>query len=233
MNRILCVGDGFAHGHIWPEWPQILQALIPARLIETVSGIGAGNEFLVSGLLDREPDRDTVIFQWAPADRFDKIIQDQDWEDLASSDPIYGENFYDLSGARWWLSSASQSTEIRHYHRYYVQSKQSLRRLQDQHKLVQGFLISRGCEYVAVSTREQDMFSREGRFQSVRGSEVQPSPPVHLAYLEEIILPQLSIDIDSSRINRLKRALNNTEWQPYHPDRAEIWQEMVRGLDTG
>ena len=233
MNRIVCVGDGFAHGHIWPEWPQILQALVPTRTIKTVSGIGAGNEFLVRGLLDLEPDRDTVIFQWAQADRFDKIIQDQDWEDLASSDPIYGENFYDLSGDRWWLSSASQSKEIRHYHRYYVQSRQSLRRLQDQRKLVQGFLISRACEYVVVSTQHQYMFSREHRFKSVRGSEVQPSPPVHLAYLEEIILPQLQLEVDSTRLERLRQALGDTDWQPYHPDREEFWREMVSDLDTG
>lgn len=233
MDRILCVGDGFAHGHIWPEWPQILQAMIPSRTTELVSGIGAGNEFLVSGLLDQEPNKDLVIFQWAQADRFDKIVQDQDWEDLARSDPVYGENFYDRAGDRWWLSSASGLKEIQHYHRYFVQTRQSLRRLRDQQKLVEGFLISRGCEYVAVSTLEQHMFSREDRFHSMRGNEIQPSPPVHLAYLEEIILPRLSIDIDSSRTNRLKQALNNIEWQPYHPDRAEIWREIVSGLDTG
>jgi hypothetical protein len=47
MKKIFCFGDGFATGHIWPEWPQILQALVPNCQVVVTAGIGAGSEFLV------------------------------------------------------------------------------------------------------------------------------------------------------------------------------------------
>ena len=52
MQKIFCFGDGFATGHIWPEWPQILQTLLPDKQIINTAGIGAGAEFLVSGFAD-------------------------------------------------------------------------------------------------------------------------------------------------------------------------------------
>ena len=45
MNKIFCFGDGFATGHIWPEWPQILQELAPQYQVINTAGIGAGSEF--------------------------------------------------------------------------------------------------------------------------------------------------------------------------------------------
>jgi len=55
MDTIFCFGDGFATGHLWPEWPQILQALLPNYTVITTAGIGAGDEFLVSGFVDHVP----------------------------------------------------------------------------------------------------------------------------------------------------------------------------------
>ena len=225
------MGDGFAHGHIWPEWPQILQALIPTVPITVLSGIGAGNEFLVSSLLSAEPDQDIVILQWAQADRFDKIVQDRPWEEIARDDTIYGGNFYNLDGDRWWLSSGSQASEIQRYHSFFVQSRQCSRRLQDLQKLVQGFLASRSCSYLAISTPGQNAFSRQSRFQTIRGDQVQPSPPVHMVYLQEVILPQLPVQIDPVREARLSAVLWNSDWQPYHPDRVEIWKKIINDLD--
>ena len=43
MNKIFCFGDGFATGHIWPEWPQILQALVPQHQVINTTGIGEGD----------------------------------------------------------------------------------------------------------------------------------------------------------------------------------------------
>lgn len=232
MNRILCVGDGFAHGHIWPEWPQILEALVPSYQVRIVSGIGAGNEYLINGLLDLEPDRDTVIFQWASHERFDKIIQDSNWDDLARNDPVYSENFYARGNNKWWLSSTSGLSEIQKYHGFYVQSQQSQQRLYDQHRLIQGYLIGKACHYIAISTSDQHTFSQEIRFKSLRQSEVQPSPPVHMIYLEEKIIPFLPLTIDDSRRERLKSAILETKWKPYDPDRAEIWSNIVSNLDS-
>ena len=225
------MGDGFAHGHIWPEWPQILQALVPTMPVTVVSGIGAGNEFLVSSLLSEEPDQDIVVMQWAQSDRFDKIVQDQQWEGIARDDMVYGENFYNLDGDRWWLSSGSQASEIQRYHSFFVQSRQCSRRLRDLQKLVQGFLVSRSCSYLAISTPSQDTFSRQSRFQAIRGDQVQPSPLVHMIYLQEMILPHLPVQIDPVRADRLNAVLRNTDWRPYHPDRVEIWKKIINDLD--
>ena len=51
INKIYTFGDGFATGHIWPEWPQLLQALLPDYTIINTAGIGAGCEFLISELV--------------------------------------------------------------------------------------------------------------------------------------------------------------------------------------
>ena len=56
MKKIYTFGDGFATGHLWPEWPQILQALVPDYQVHNTAGIGAGAEWLVSGFVDLIPD---------------------------------------------------------------------------------------------------------------------------------------------------------------------------------
>lgn len=231
MNRILCVGDGYAHGHIWPEWPQIIQALIPQHPTVVISGIGAGNEFLISALLDCDPDHDTVIFQWAQPNRFDKIIQDHTWHQLAQQDLIYQNNFYQSGNNTWWLSSASKIEQVQHYHDFYVQSRQQQQRLMDQQRLLQGFLANAGCNLISISTKEQQHFSFETRFNHIRGTEVQPSPPVHMAYLEEKVLPHLAVRVNWDRLARLNQAINQTKWVAYDPDRTELWNQMVKDLD--
>lgn len=233
MNRILCFGDGYAHGHIWPEWPQILQALLPSKQVEIISGVGAGNEFLINGLLAKDPNKDVVIFQWAQPDRFDKILQDEQWNSLAQSDEVYHENFYHRGNHKWWLSSASRLEEVKHYHGFYVQSLQRQQRFCDQKQLVEGFLIGVQCFYLGISTQDQQDFSQDFRFRAVRGKEVQPSPAVHLSYLEEKILPRLPITFDVQRLDRLRNRINQTKWIPYDPDRANIWEKIVSELDIG
>lgn len=231
-NEIICLGDGFAHGHIWPEWPQILSALLPDIKITTITGVGAGNEFLINGLLQKELRDRCVIFQWAPAQRFDKMIQDDQWQEIGLQDPIYNFNFYERLGKSWWLSSSSTDPQIRRYHDFYVQKEQADQRLADQKKLVEGYLKWYGCEYVDTSTREQDIYSRQPRFQHIRGNQVQPSPLVHLHFLRDVILPKTNIVIDHERKDRLERAITNHDWVPYDPDRSQIWADMVRSLDT-
>lgn len=232
MNRILCVGDGFAHGHIWPEWPQILSALLPNHQTVTISGIGAGNEFLIHELLTCDPDQDIVIFQWAQANRFDKIIQDDQWQQLAQQDPVYGNNFYQISDHKWWLSSASQVKEVQQYHTFFVQSRQQQQRLHDQQRLLQGFLISTNCSLISTSTQEQQIFSLQSEFKHTRGQEVQPSPTVHMAYVEQKILPRLPLLVQAGRLARLRKAVCETEWKAYDADRTFKWQQIVKDLDT-
>lgn len=232
MNNIFCVGDGFAHGHIWPEWPQILAAILPQYQIQTITAVGAGNEFLINGLLQHDLTNQWVVFQWAEARRFDKLLQDQQWRGIGESDPTYHFNFYQRGSDVWWLSSASAQSEIRHYHDFYVQPIQALYRLLDQKKLLRGYLHSLNCHYVELSTGQQDLYSKQQRFRAVRGNEIQPSPIVHLAFLEEMILPGLKITVDEARLRRLQNLIAKTIWKPYDPDRVEIWSDIMRDLDT-
>ena len=87
-KNIYTFGDGFATGHIWPEWPQILQAILYNCTIKNCSGIGAGNEFIFSnlvGALAKDP-LATYIVQWAQPDRFDKLIEDTSWDNIIKND---------------------------------------------------------------------------------------------------------------------------------------------------
>lgn len=231
ISKIFCLGDGFAHGHIWPEWPQILAALLNNLDIRLISGIGAGNEFLIHGLLSCDVRDQVVIFQWAQPDRLDKIIEDSEWKNVAQSDPVYNFNLYQQNDKLWWLSSASGLDCVRQYHDFYIQKQQALTRLQDQKKLVRGYLESQNCRYLEYSTSQQDQYSKLGKFKGLRGHEVQPSPWVHLNWLIEFVLPGLSIEYDKNRLVRLITAVKNTTWIAYDSDRELIWQNLVKQLD--
>jgi hypothetical protein len=144
INKIYCLGDGFAHGHIWPEWPQLLQCLFPAHNVICLTGIGAGNEFLISQLLDHDINQCTVIFQWAQPNRFDKLIEDTSWDANISQDSVYSENVI----KNWWLSSASTNNDIQLYHNFFVQPEQAKLRMKIQQKLVESYLKDKQCKYI-------------------------------------------------------------------------------------
>lgn len=230
-NKIFCLGDGFAHGHLWPEWPQILAALLPDHDVVPITGIGAGNEFLISGLLSQDIANSTVIFQWAIANRFDKLLQDDQWQDIIKNDPVYFFNVVEQDNAKWWLSSGSRSSEVVHYHKFYMQRRQAELRLANQQKLIDAYVAYHHCNYVKISTTEQDTYSLQMRFAGVRGDEVQPSPVVHYCYIDEVLLPKLNVVVDVDRKNKLEHLIKNTKWVAYDPDRLMTWQNMVLELD--
>lgn len=222
-NRVFCLGDGYAHGHIWPEWPQILQSLCPNLEVTVISAVGAGQEFLVSELLTHDIKDSTVIFQWPHHSRFDKLVEDQTWADMANSDPVYYFNTYQTSQGTWWCSSASKLDTIKNYHNFYVQSKQSLLRQQNLKKLVAAYMVSNNANYIATSNQEQDSFARK---YECRGKEIQPSPLLHYYWLVESIMPAAGICINQSMAQELLTRISAHNWVPYDPDRKEIWQNM-------
>ena len=123
MKKIYTFGDGFATGHLWPEWPQILQALVPDYTVNnTCSAIGAGAEYLVTGLVDLVPElaNNLVIFQWPMAARFDKLIEDKHWFHVGKTDPVYHFNFHKRPYGIWWISSASQQPQVKERGLYHV-----------------------------------------------------------------------------------------------------------------
>jgi len=228
MNSIFCFGDGYAHGHIWPEWPQILQALLPGHTVTPQTGIGSGNEYLINLLvqLGNKIENQTVIFQWAPLGRFDKLIQDKDWLNRVKNDPVYYFNLYESIHGTWWLSSSSKDKKIQEYHNFFVQNQQEHLRLTNQKILVESYLKLHNCNYLFVSTDEQETFCSEHFHKQFRGNEVQPSPLLHFYYIKEVIAPGLNLTIDTTRYNTLEKLIKQHNWQAYNPDRAEIWQKM-------
>ena len=233
MKKIYTFGDGFATGHLWPEWPQILQALVPDYQVHNTAGIGAGAEWLVSGFVDLIPDLTghTVIFQWPQADRFDKMIEDKHWFVIGKTDPVYHFNFHKCSYGTWWLSSASKQPLVREYHEKFVQTGQHKLRLKNYQTLVQNTLENISCPYYFTSTPEHHNYSISNRFQETRQQEVQPSPIVHYYFLVEKILPNINIAVDPARRQRLEQLITAQPWQPYDPYRAAIWQDLVAHLD--
>lgn len=213
MNKIYCFGDGFAHGNIWPEWPQLLQALFPDYQVIILSGIGAGPEFLVSNFVEHLPyNNATVIFQWPQADRFDKIIQDEHWANIVKNDSTYHFNTYRQNELQWWLSSASNSNEIVQYHQSYIQSIQAQHRLTVYQQLVKEILNKSQINYYFTTTKEQQTYSRINHAE-IRGVELQPSPLSHFYFLTEQIMP--AVNLHSDRSSKLEQLLINTKWQPY------------------
>jgi len=233
MDKIFCFGDGFATGHIWPEWPQILQALVPQNQVINTAGIGAGSEFLVSGFVDliKDMQNGIVIFQWPATNRFDKMLQDDSWQPTINNDPVYYFNVNtDHRNRSWWLSSASANQEIRNYHTRLVQSQQRDRRQQVYQTLVSHTCNNLNCQIIYTSTEKQDNFSRNERFKLLRQNQVQPSPIVHFYWLTEEILPQTNIIVDFQRQKTLETIINQTTWTPYDPDREETWSQIKNQL---
>lgn len=228
-NKIYTFGDGFATGHIWPEWPQILQALLPEVSIINTAAVGAGPEWLVHQLvlMIDDIDNSTVIFQWPQSNRFDKLIEDERWQSIADADDIYNFNQYISNNERWWLSSASTSQQIADYHNKYIQIKQHELRKKDAEILVKHALANLNCSYINISTLDQHQFSEQLQFKDIRQLEIQPSPPVHLAYLKERIIPNLTININPVIMNEIEQRINSHNWIAYDPDRDEIWAKMA------
>lgn len=229
-NKIYCFGDGFATGHIWPEWPQILQALLPTHDMNIIAGIGAGPEWLVTRFVQELDNINNgyVVWQWPMANRFDKLIEDINWLQAAHNDPVYYFNLHNNNDQTWWLSSASNSPEVIHYHDRFIQKQQHQQRLINYSTLVKHTLENLNCTTWFFSTVEQNQYSQQDRFNLVRQSQIQPSPVIHFYYCVEKILPGLNLH--SKVCYELESLIINQKWVPYDPDRAEIWQNIKNQL---
>ena len=229
-NKIFTFGDGFATGHIWPEWPQILQALLPNYTVINHAGIGAGTEWLVTQLIHQLPDmhNSRVIFQWSSPKRFDKLIEDSSWDSIIESDPVYHFNRVHTFGQTWWLSSGSSTEAVKHYSEHYIQKQQFRQRQHNYQTLVQNTLENINCLSHSMNQVDYDQYSHSERFKEFRQNEVQPSPIVHYHYVIENLLPAMQLTSDFSE--KLKTLIYQQKWQAYDPDRDEIWQNLVDQL---
>jgi hypothetical protein len=231
-NQIYCFGDGYALGHIWPEWPQILQALLPDYTIVNTAGIGAGPEWLVTQLVHQLPDisNSRIVWQWPTASRFDKLVEDENWHLIATNDPVYHFNLHTKNNQTWWLSSGSQMPEVKKYHSEYVQPRQHQQRLINYQTLVEHTLKQLNCPYIFFSTQDQETYSQQQQFLTTRQKEIQPSPIVHFKYCVEQILPKFNLT--SRYKTQLELLITDQKWVPYDPDREEIWSRIKGQLQT-
>jgi hypothetical protein len=229
MNDIFCFGDGFACDHIWPSWPSMIQALYPSNTVTNYGGIGAGHEFVVASIVEAHKNNSQGFFlvQWPHANRFDKLLVDDSWNDLIKTDPVYHFNTVTVGTKNWWLSSASESEQIKHYHNFYVQSEQAELRDFNYRYLVSDLLKNQS---IFFSTREMQQFSKQDRFDLTRLDQIQPSPVVYMHYVEEFILPKMPAQPDQLLLGNLKSKILKQNWIPYDPDRKEIWQSIIETI---
>lgn len=228
ITKVFCLGDGYAHGHIWPEWPQILQALRPDLKVVVISAIGAGHEFLINELLNNDVTNSVVIFQWPAHDRFDKLVQDSSWDSIIKSDVVYHFNTYNTHQGTWWCSSSSNTDIIQQYHSRYIQDQQSVIRQDTQKTLVESYMASHNARYVATSNADQEHFARTTNFSHLLIRELQPLPLLHYHWVVQSIMPAAGLQVNTKIAQELLNRLSSHTWTQYGPDNKEIWTKMSR-----
>lgn len=248
IKKIFTFGDGYASNHIWPEWPWLIECLFPTIEFEHYGAIGAGNEFIADEAIRAYKQNSQAFFlvQWTMSKRFDKLLQDDSWNEKIQTDPVYFFNKVQRGDKTWWLSSGSTQSDVVIYHRRYLQSQQHDLRSKNWiyllHKLLENksvffstyninAIIEDLCLDNFISQNMSD-FSDEARFSSVRQKEVQPSPCVHLEYVKEFILPLMPIEADKKLVEKLTCLINDQSWIPYNPDRMEIWENIKLKMRT-
>lgn len=244
---IYTFGDGFAAGHIWPEWPQILEA-ITQMPVTNFGHIGAGNEYIfncaVKTALKAQP-TDTFLIQWAKPDRFDKIIEDAAWEDLQSQDPVYKSIQSNVYNQTWWSTSASNLEQISTYRNFYIQSQQatdrsvlymiSLSKMLDSFGIKHYYFCTYNYDYSShINFKDLkklpwiDMVGMDewSRHMELRGTEIQPKPIIHFNWVIEKILPRLNIELPPLVIDNISNVIKNYNFEPFHFDRDQEWTNI-------
>lgn len=249
---IYTFGDGFAAGHIWPEWPQILEA-VSKTPVTNFGHIGAGNEYIfncaVKSSLQASSD-DTFLIQWAEPGRFDKIVQDQYWKDLQKTDPQYHSINAISYDQCWWSTSASKLEEIQLYKKY-IQSEQAINRTVLYMISLSKMLDSLGIKHFYFLTTDIDYshhsnysdlqnlpwlsdisMARWSKDNPLRDNQIQPSPIVHFQWVIEKILPKLGIDLDKVTVDRISDIFKSRTFEPFYYDRAQQWKNIVNEISV-
>jgi hypothetical protein len=245
---IYTFGDGFAAGHIWPEWPQVLAAVCDQPVINH-GYPGAGNDLIFStatemALVANKPS--TFIIQWTSWNRFDKLLEDDSWDDTIQNDKRYAHAVYEINDNKWWLSSGS--SQLKEYRTRYQQQKQ--RQLFDIYHmtLLDSFLKQQGhvCFYCLtydfdtnkLTDAQIKLLSQLPWINKLtgmdsmigvadRGTEIQPLPLGHARWIADYLpLPSIS----NAKLTQLIELISIQQWIPYDPDREEIWTRLVQKL---
>lgn len=246
---IYTFGDGFAAGHIWPEWPQLLEPILQ-KCVRNFGHIGAGNEYIfncaVKSALNANTN-DIFIIQWAPSDRFDKLLEDYIWENLQKTDSVYNEITAEKYNQIWWATSGSSLSEITRYKEFYIQPQQAINRTVLYMIALSKLLTNLNIQHLYFSTYSFNYSSHDNyknlkeiswvelgqgmqewstQYPEIRGIEIQPKPIIHVKYIIEKLLPKLGITIDLDIINKIYLLTNKINFVPYDVERAQVWMNL-------
>lgn len=237
ITRIATAGDGFAANHIWPMWPHILQMTTVNTTVTSLGKIGAGNEYIFNSVLDHinHHRTDLVIVQWAMCSRLDLLVDSAEKNTIILADTVYSENVYN----NWWLSSASTQQYITTYHRNYIGYQQHLLRTKNYIISLAAILNQRGIPFKFTNTYSSELYpdldidwtdwlwhepgqgmqeySLQSKFTSTRSDQVQPSPIVHLEWIQEILAPTLDLTWEQGHISKLTHLFNSGDWHGLLP----------------
>lgn len=244
---IYTFGDGFAAGHIWPEWPQFLEVFTNDQ-VTNHGVVGAGNELIFNTAIKQSftaTSDDVFLVQWAMPVRFDKILETPDWHELQKTDEVYRNNRYMVFDNIWWPTSGSALPEIRHYHNFYVQRKQAVERSVMYMLSLSGYLTNLGIAHHYFSTYDLHISDHPladhvnqlpwvtttsmetwSRTRPDRGDEIQPSPMVHYKFVEEFLLPTLNITVDPGVLQKIERRVQQITPIPFYYDHKKVWTDF-------
>jgi len=246
---IYTFGDGFASGHIWPEWTQLLEPILQTP-VKNFGHIGSGNEYIFNCAVKSAltaTSSDIFIIQWASPNRFDKLIEDTVWTELQETDSVYKGIVANSYNQTWWATSGSSLPEIIKYKEFYIQVQQAINRTVLYMITLSKLLDSLGIKHLYFSTYFFDYSSHDNyedlknlpwvqfdqgmeewsrQFSNIRGTEIQPKPLIHVKYIVENLLPKLGIVLDSKISNAVYSLVNSIEFTPYNCDRDQIWNNL-------
>jgi len=241
---IYTFGDGFAAGHIWPEWPQLVEVLTQ-QPVKNFGHIGAGNEYIYNCATKASlsaKQTDMFLIQWTDPVRFDKIIEDEIWHNLHRCDPVYKDISMQVFDQYWWSTSASQLPEITKYKEFYVQQQQSINRSVLNMITLSKMLSLMQIRHLYFLTYPTD-YSTHSNFEQLkqlpwvnfpygmddwtknhpsRGTEIQPSTLSQLDFIKSILLP----DLNDTKFNAIRSLIEKVEFKPFDPDREHIWATL-------
>jgi hypothetical protein len=249
--KIFTFGDGYAAGHIWPEWPQLVELATNTQVINH-GFVGAGNEYIfncaVKSALTASKD-DVFLVQWAKPDRFDKLLTPA-WAQLQEKDSVYNNNNSKVFDQEWWCSSASRLPEILHYKSFYVEIEQAVNRTVLYMISLSKLLDSLGIQHRYFLTYSHD-YSAHTNFEDLRalpwinfgqgmdewtttntqnrGNDIQPSTQSQLSWIVNNLLQYIAHD--QSRLDSISDTINSTQFVAFDPDRQQQWQDIKQKYD--
>lgn len=223
--KILCLADGFGDSLACPswypdyyKWPRILGLMLRGVEIVDRSRYGAGNEYLAWCLRADHRSADMVLIQWAMPNRLDLLLghhpeAKRAWLDKITLDPVYNHNIVTIAEDQWWLSSASQTDWVKHYHTNTISLAQhrarSIMIVEYAHRLLKdkphGFMLTPDSDYLAdvdvdpsvwiwhQPWKGMSSWRLESQYRNLDLGLTQPIPLIHFDFVMKFIRPKYDL----------------------------------------